>query len=70
MFPSDVVMAHQGGWDELLMFLVPVALAVVAVRFAERRAKRRKGVDTEAKPGPDGVPPSDTETAGQTDQLP
>jgi hypothetical protein len=35
------ILAHEGGWDELLMFGVPIVLAVVAVRWAERRAKRR-----------------------------
>lgn len=30
--------AHQGGWDEILMFLIPIALAVFLVRRLERRA--------------------------------
>jgi hypothetical protein len=30
--------AHQGGWDEILMFLIPIALAVFVVRRLERRA--------------------------------
>ena len=29
--------AHQGGWDEILMFLVPIGLAVFLVRRLERR---------------------------------
>lgn len=29
--------AHQGGWDEILMFVVPVLAALWAVRRAERR---------------------------------
>ena len=36
------ILAHQGGWDELLMFGVPIVLAVVAVRWAERRGKARQ----------------------------
>lgn len=36
----DIVIAHQG-WDELLLFGVPVVLAILAVRWAERRSKRR-----------------------------
>lgn len=32
------LIAHQGGWDEVLMFAIPVALAVFVVRRLERRA--------------------------------
>ena len=35
------LLAHQGGWDELLYFGVPAVLAILAVRWAERRARRR-----------------------------
>jgi hypothetical protein len=31
--------AHQGGWDEILMFLIPIALAFLLVRRLERRGK-------------------------------
>ena len=36
------VLAHQGGWDELLLFVVPILLVLGWVRWAERRARRRK----------------------------
>ncbi len=39
--------AHQGGWDELLIFAVPALLAVYALRWAERRARRRTGEDAD-----------------------
>ncbi len=39
------VLAHQGGWDELLMFGIPIILAVVGVRWAEHRAKSRRAND-------------------------
>lgn len=35
------LIAHQGGWDELLYFLVPAGLAIGAVRWAEKRAKKK-----------------------------
>lgn len=35
------VVAHQGGWDEFLMFAVPVAIGVWALRFAERKSRQR-----------------------------
>ncbi len=48
------LLAHQGGWDELLMFGIPVVLAVFAVRWADRRAKARNA-DLDA--AGDQVPP-------------
>jgi len=36
---TDLI-AHQGGWDEVLLLVLPVVVAVVAVRWAERRAKK------------------------------
>lgn len=38
---NPLVLAHQGGWDEVLLFAVPVGLALWAVRYAERRSRRR-----------------------------
>jgi len=35
-----VVFAHQGGWDEMLMVLVPIGLLVGLLRLAKRRAER------------------------------
>lgn len=35
------VLAHQGGWDEALFVLVPVALFAVLLWLANRRAARR-----------------------------
>ena len=31
------VLAHQGGWDEILMVLAPIALFVFLLRAANRR---------------------------------
>ena len=35
-----MLFAHQGGWDEMLMVLVPIALLVGLLRVAKRRAER------------------------------
>jgi hypothetical protein len=41
-FPGNMaVVAHQGGWDELLLFLLPIAVAVVVIRLAESRNRKR-----------------------------
>lgn len=36
-----VVVAHQGGWDEALFVLVPVAIFGLLLWLANRRAARR-----------------------------
>ena len=35
-----VVLAHQGGWDEILLVLAPIALFAVLLYVANRRAAR------------------------------
>lgn len=35
------LLAHQGGWDEFLMFAVPAVLAVLGLRWAEKRSRAR-----------------------------
>lgn len=37
------VLAHQGGWDEILMVAAPVALFVVLLRSANRRNASEQG---------------------------
>jgi hypothetical protein len=36
-----VVLAHQGGWDEILFVAVPLAVFAVVLAVANSRAKRR-----------------------------
>jgi len=38
----EFVFAHQGGWDEALMFALPIAIAIGAVKYAERRGARKR----------------------------
>ncbi|MDH3498513.1 MAG: hypothetical protein OEM97_00175 [Acidimicrobiia bacterium] len=38
---TQLLFAHQSGWDELLMFLVPAAFAIFGLRWAERCARAR-----------------------------
>jgi hypothetical protein len=45
-------LAHQGGWDELLMFLLPIALVVATWYVLERRRGRESPSDRrQAAPG-------------------
>lgn len=38
---EDTVVAHQGGWDELLLFVGPIALAYLLIRFLEKRNRQK-----------------------------
>jgi hypothetical protein len=42
-------LAHYGGIDEIAIFAVPALLAIFAIRWAERRSRRRH----EKQPGSD-----------------
>ena len=37
----DALLAHQGGWDELAYFVVPVVVVLLAIRWVERRHRRK-----------------------------
>jgi hypothetical protein len=61
-----VLIAHQGGWDEILLFVAPVVLAFFGVRWAERRIRERRDTATDhavegAGPGTASVPPPEDE---------
>jgi len=38
-----VVLAHQGGWDEILLVLLPIGLFATLLYVANRRAGRLAG---------------------------
>lgn len=40
-----VVLAHQGGWDEILLVLGPILLIVGLLRLAKRRVTRQQRDD-------------------------
>ena len=58
------VLAHQGGWDEILLFAVPVLAVLYLLRWAERRSR---SVDVSKVDGP-GAAAGD-ETGEQSDQV-
>jgi hypothetical protein len=35
------ILAHQGGWDEILWFAGPIIVVMLWVRWAERKARSR-----------------------------
>lgn len=40
MFQPGSILAHQGGWDEVLLVLVPIALFAGLLWLANAKAKR------------------------------
>jgi hypothetical protein len=47
------VLAHQGGWDELLFVLVPIGLFAGLLALANRRATRAQPPDEAERSGPE-----------------
>lgn len=43
--PIYPILAHQYGWDEALLFVVPIAIAVLVVRRLDKRS--RSGEESE-----------------------
>ena len=41
------VFVHQYGWDEALLFVVPIVIAVVVVRRLDKRSRREDKPPTE-----------------------
>jgi hypothetical protein len=40
VIPATSIVAHQGGWDELLFVLLPISLFAGLLSIANRRASR------------------------------
>jgi hypothetical protein len=45
-----LLLAHQGGWDELLFVLVPIALFAGLLAVANRRASRAQAERDDVDP--------------------
>lgn len=55
------VLAHQGGWDEMLLIAAPIVIFVVLLRIANARAAHLQdgpvdGTDPTSPAPPDGGP--------------
>lgn len=51
------VLAHQGGWDEILLVLAPVSIFAVLLYVANVRATRQLEARRHEKPDDDDDPP-------------
>lgn len=54
--PLALLLAHQGGWDEILMVAGPLAVIGGLLVLANRRAKRALADQLEAEDPPDSKP--------------
>lgn len=52
------VLAHQGGWDEILMVLVPIVVFAGLLVVANRRAAARIADEAAARDETDEIPPT------------
>lgn len=53
------MLAHQGGWDEMLLVAVPILVMVLLLRMANRRASRDgRNEDAGDPSSPDRPPPT------------
>jgi hypothetical protein len=52
---TTLVLAHQGGWDEMLMVLVPIGIFAFLLVVANRRASHIEREQAEGG-GPPGTP--------------
>ena len=63
------LLAHSWGWDEILYFAVPVVLAVLWVRWVEKRAAARKAAAVDTAEGGSNIdePPDAAATMTRPD---
>ena len=61
MHEIAVLLAHQGGWDELLFVLLPIALFAGLLAVANRRAIRQQAQAGDDDGGVDDVDPPGVE---------
>ena len=53
---ATVVLAHQGGWDEILFVVGPILVVVALLRLLKRRVEQ----NLPAEPAADGTPAAGT----------
>ncbi len=56
MLSAAPLLAHQYGWDEALLFVLPIVVVLVGVRWVERRNRRPPDEATAPEPGDDASP--------------
>lgn len=63
----DLVLAHQGGWDEILFVAVPVGIFALVLFVANRRARSQLDAGSTKEAGSDGQPDPGIRESGSLD---
>ena len=48
------ILAHQGGWDEVVLVILPIVILVLLLRAARRRAEGETSDDDKGRPSTKG----------------
>jgi hypothetical protein len=56
MWRSVALLAHQGGWDEILLVTVPIAVIVTLLAIAKHRVDAQLAAAAQPEPQPDPQP--------------
>ncbi len=51
MHVGSVVLAHQGGWDEMLLVVGPMVVIVALLRLAKRRVEQVERTKQDSQDG-------------------
>ena len=54
LLPRLALVAHQGGWDEVLLVAGPIVVIIAVLAVAKRRVDARFEADSSGRPAPDG----------------
>ena len=65
LLTASMILAHQGGWDEMLMVLTPIAVFALLLKMANSRANKAR--DEQAAAQTSSLTPADDPADGPAD---
>jgi hypothetical protein len=54
LLPRLALVAHQGGWDEVLLVAGPIVVIITVLAVAKRRVDARFDADSDGRAAPGG----------------
>ena len=64
------VLAHQGGWDEILLIVGPILVVVGLLRLLKKRVERNAATTAPNDTAPNDTAPNDTSPNGTGEPAP
>lgn len=65
-----IVLAHQGGWDEMLMVLTPIAVFALLLKLANSRAKAAQAArEAAGQPATQSAAQPDPDSSRESPQI-